>query len=93
MILDEPLTGLDPGAMRRMKKTLLDTAAEGVAVMVSSHMLHLVEEICRRVLILQNGRRVAEGSLEEIRARIPELDASAGLEEIFMHATGEGDAP
>lgn len=89
LILDEPLTGLDPAAMRHMKRTLLDTAGEGVAVIVSSHMLHLVEEICQSILILQKGRRIIQGTLEEIRAGLPQLDASADLEEIFMHATGE----
>jgi len=78
--------------MRRMKRTLLDTAAKDVAVIVSSHMLHLVEEISHRILILQKGRRIIEGTLEEIRAGLPQLDASADLEEIFMHATGEGGA-
>jgi ABC-2 type transport system ATP-binding protein len=93
LILDEPLTGLDPAAMRRMKRTLQDMAREGMAVMVSSHMLHLVEEICDDILILQKGRKIVEGSLAEIRARLPELDASADLEEIFMHATGGDDLP
>jgi len=93
LILDEPLTGLDPAAMRRMKRTLQEMAREGMAVMVSSHMLHLVEEICDEILILQKGRKILEGSLAEIRARLPELDASADLEEIFMHATGGDELP
>ncbi len=93
LILDEPLTGLDPAAMRRMKRTLKEMAREGMAVMVSSHMLNLVEEICDDILILQKGRKIVEGSLEEIRARLPDLDASADLEEIFMHATGGDDLP
>jgi len=89
--LSAGLDGLDPAAMRRMKRTLQEMASEGMAVMVSSHMLHLVEEICHRILILQKGRTILEGSLAEIRARLPELDASADLEEIFMHATGGDD--
>jgi len=93
LILDEPLTGLDPAAMRRMKRTLQEMAREGMAVMVSSHMLHLVEEISDDILILQKGRKIVQGSLAEIRARLPQLDASADLEEIFMHATGGDDQP
>jgi ABC-2 type transport system ATP-binding protein len=93
LILDEPLTGLDPAAMRHMKRTLQEMAREGMAVMVSSHMLHLVEEICDRILILQKGQKIMQGSLSEIRARLPALDASADLEEIFMHATGGDDQP
>ena len=53
-------------------------------------MLHLVEEICPRILILQKGRNVMEGTLDEIRAHLPELDADADLEEIFLRATGAG---
>ena len=92
LVLDEPLTGLDPGAMRRMKRTVVEQAAAGTAVLVSSHMLHLVQEICGRVAILAHGRKVLEGTLPEIRAAIPDLEADADLEEIFMRAT-EGEAP
>jgi len=91
LVLDEPLTGLDPGAMRRMKRIVTAQAAAGAAVLVSSHMLHLVQEICGRVAILQRGKKVLEGTLPEIRAALPDLGASADLEEIFLRAT-EGPA-
>jgi ABC-2 type transport system ATP-binding protein len=87
LILDEPLTGLDPGAMRRMKQTLVEQAREGTAVIVSSHLLHLVQEICGRIAILRNGEKVLEGTLAEIRAALPDLSADADLEEIFLRAT------
>jgi ABC-2 type transport system ATP-binding protein len=90
LVLDEPLTGLDPGAMRRMKRTVLEQAEAGASVIVSSHLLHLVQEICGRIAILRNGRKVAEGTLEEIRASLPDLGADADLEEVFLRAT-EGD--
>ena len=90
LILDEPLTGLDPGAMRRMKRTVLEQAEAGAAVIVSSHLLHLVQEICGRIAILRGGRKVAEGTLTEIRASLPDLGADADLEEVFLRAT-EGD--
>jgi ABC-2 type transport system ATP-binding protein len=89
LILDEPLTGLDPAAMRRMKQTIVASARQGAAAVVSSHMLHLVEEICDRILILQRGQKVMEGTLAEIRAGLPDLHAAADLEEIFLRATGE----
>jgi ABC-2 type transport system ATP-binding protein len=91
LVLDEPLTGLDPAAMRRMKRTIVRTAEEGAAVIVSSHMLHLVEEICSRMFIIQNGKRALEGTLAEIRAAVPELGADADLEDIFLRATGLDD--
>jgi ABC-2 type transport system ATP-binding protein len=87
LILDEPLTGLDPGAVRRMKRTILEQAEAGAAVLVSSHLLHLVQEICSRVAILRGGRKLLEGTLGEIRAALPGLGADADLEEIFLRAT------
>jgi ABC-2 type transport system ATP-binding protein len=92
LVLDEPLTGLDPAAMRQFKDVILRTAAGGAAVLVSSHMLHLVEEICGRVLILQHGRALLAGTLQEIRDGLPGVEAEAGLEEIFLRATGGGQA-
>lgn len=87
LVLDEPLTGLDPGAMRRMKQTIKETARAGAAVLVSSHLLALVEELCDRVLILAGGQRLALGTMTEIRAGIAGLSHDADLEEIFLKAT------
>lgn len=89
LIFDEPLTGLDPGSMRRTKRTIRKTAEAGAAVIVSSHMLHLVEEVCHRILVLQHGSNILEGTLAEIRAGMPELSGDADLEEIFLRATGQ----
>ena len=55
LLLDEPLTGLDPVGIRRMKSTIVRRAEAGAAVILSSHLLHLVEEICTRVLVMQAG--------------------------------------
>jgi ABC-2 type transport system ATP-binding protein len=87
LVLDEPLTGLDPGAMRRMKARIKHAAEGGVAVILSSHMLHLVEELCGRIVILAGGKKVLEGTLDEIRRGSPEIDGGADLEEIFIRAT------
>lgn len=89
LIFDEPLTGLDPGSMRRTKRTILRTAESGASVIVSSHMLHLVEEVCDRILILQHGTKLIEGTLQEIREGVPDLSVDADLEEIFLRATGQ----
>ena len=87
---DEPLTGLDPFGIRRMKDSILKRARNGTAIIVSSHLLPLVEEICSHLLILKNGKKVIDGSLEEIRKRL-QLDGG-NLEELFFRLTGEETA-
>jgi ABC-2 type transport system ATP-binding protein len=86
LIFDEPLTGLDPLGIRHIKQMIVARAAEGAAVVVSSHLLHLVEEICTRIVIIAGGLKVADGTLAEL-ASDPRL-TGAGLEEIFLRATG-----
>jgi len=83
LLLDEPLTGLDPVGIRRMKATITSRAAGGAAVILSSHLLHLIEEICTRVLVMREGRAIAVGSIAEIKLQRPEL-ASLPLEDLFM---------
>lgn len=87
LLFDEPLTGLDPGAIRKMKRTILARAEAGAAVILSSHLLHLVEELCHRILVIHEGRRVALGPIAEIVAHRPELEGR-GLEEVFLALTG-----
>jgi ABC-2 type transport system ATP-binding protein len=91
LLLDEPLTGLDPVGIRRMKETILARAREGTAVVLSSHLLHLVEELCTRLLVIRRGRMAAFGTIDEIIAERPEL-AGRSLEEIFLALTGEPEA-
>jgi ABC-2 type transport system ATP-binding protein len=89
LYFDEPLTGLDPLGIRRMKDSILKRAREGAAVIVSSHLLHLVQEICSHILILKGGRKIIDGTLAEITQRFSELPGDASLEEIFFRATNE----
>jgi ABC-2 type transport system ATP-binding protein len=91
LLLDEPLTGLDPGAMRRMKRTIVTRAEAGAAVLLSSHLLSLVEEVCTRILVIARGRLVAFGTIAELTATNPAL-AGQGLEEIFLALTEDGAA-
>ena len=90
LLFDEPLTGLDPAGMRRMKVTLREEAEAGTAVIISSHLLHLVEELASTVLVMAKGKAVATGTIEEILATRPEL-AGLNLEEMFLSLTGTGD--
>src|SRR5439155_9370516 len=55
LLFDEPLTGLDPIGIRRMRDTITKRARQGAAILVSSHLLHLVEEVCTRVIIMDHG--------------------------------------
>jgi ABC-2 type transport system ATP-binding protein len=87
LLLDEPLTGLDPVGIRRMKSTITGRASKGAAVILSSHLLHLVEEICTRVLVMQRGRAVAFGTVADIVEERPEL-AGRSLEEVFLALIG-----
>jgi ABC-2 type transport system ATP-binding protein len=87
LLLDEPLTGLDPVGIRRMKETIAARAREGTAVILSSHLLHLVEELCTRLLVIRQGQAVALGTIAEIVAARPEL-AGRSLEEMFIALTG-----
>lgn len=93
IFFDEPLTGLDPLGIRRMKDSILKRARDGAAVLISSHLLHLLEEICSHVLILKNGRKVIDGTLAEVRQRFSEQSGYSNLEDVFFRATGEADAP
>ncbi len=86
LLLDEPLTGLDPSGMRRMKATIAARAGAGAAVVLSSHLLHLVEELCTRVVVLHRGAVAAQGAITDIVAQRPEF-AGQSLEEIFEALT------
>jgi len=92
IFFDEPLTGLDPMGIRRMKDSILKRAREGAAIIISSHLLHLLEEVCSNVLILKNGQKIIDGTLAEIRQQFAGL-GDANLEEVFFHATGETKLP
>ena len=77
--------------IRHMKATIVSRGRAGAAVMISSHLLHLVEEICTRIIIIDHGVKVADGTLDQLRAR-PELAATgSSLEQIFLSATA-GDS-
>jgi ABC-2 type transport system ATP-binding protein len=88
LLFDEPLTGLDPLGIRRMRETIVARGQAGAAILVSSHLLHLVEEICTRVIIMDRGRKVADGTVAELASRADLAEAGSSLEQIFLHVTG-----
>jgi len=72
LVLDEPFSGLDPLAMAVMGELLTEVAASGATVLFSSHQLDLVEDLCDDVVIIDHGRVVLSGSLDEVRTAVPE---------------------
>jgi ABC-2 type transport system ATP-binding protein len=91
VLMDEPLSGLDPRGIRAAKVAIRDLAAQGTAVILSSHLLVLIEELAHRILILDRGRKIFAGTLEEARQTLYAREGTS-LEEIFMAAT-EGPRP
>jgi ABC-2 type transport system ATP-binding protein len=84
LVLDEPFSGLDPLAMGVMAELLAEVAGAGATVLFSSHQLDLVEDLCEDVLIIDHGRIVLAGSLDEVRAAVPER---------FVDIRYRGEAP
>jgi len=72
LILDEPLSGMDPLMRRRTIRQIKDWARAGKSVLVSSHILHEVEAMTSNILLINNGRIVAEGNVHQIRELIDE---------------------
>ena len=89
LVMDEPFFGLDPQTLRSMKQLLIERAGAGLTVMLSTHQLHVVEDIAHRIVVLNRGRTVAMGTLEELRRR----HGGADLEELFFQLTGSISAP
>ncbi len=89
LLLDEPLTGLDPRSARIVKDLIRELASEGVTVILSTHVLEIAEAMCDRIAIMFEGRLLAIGTMEELR-RTAEMPSS-DLEDIFLKLTGEED--
>ncbi len=83
LILDEPLNGLDPQSARNLKDLLLDLAAHGTAILLSTHDLATAETLCHRIGIISKGQLLAEGTVAELRQRVDAPD----LETVFLTLT------
>lgn len=86
IILDEPLTGLDAGSARQVKKVLTGLVAQGVSIIMTTHILEVAERMADRIGIIAQGQLVAEGTLEELRERASAEGNS--LEDIFLKIVG-----
>jgi ABC-2 type transport system ATP-binding protein len=90
VFLDEPLTGLDPRGIRTMKDSLKRLAMQGAAVVISSHLLSLVEDMCTHIVVLHRGQVLFHGSMDEARSAARAMRPDATLEDMFFELT-EGD--
>ena len=81
-LLDEPFEGVDAVGARLMKEILLDQVRHGATVFLTSHVLEVVERLCQRVAIINEGRLVMERSTEDL------IDASETLEDVFVRVVG-----
>lgn len=88
LLLDEPLIGLDPLGQRELRAIVADLRAEGHSILVSSHLLESAAAMCDRMLVIDRGRLVAEGTIEELRAR----RQGGSLEDVFLDVTAHKTA-
>jgi len=88
IILDEPLTGLDAGSARQVKDVLRQKTASGVTVIMTTHILEVAERMAERIGVIAGGRLIAEGTLEQLRAR---TGRESTLEEIFLDLVAQSD--
>jgi ABC-2 type transport system ATP-binding protein len=87
ILLDEPLTGLDPRGIRTMKDSIHEHSAHGAAIIISSHLLSLVEDLCTSVLIMHRGRQLLRGRLVDLRRQLDEEGRRETLEDVFFRLT------
>lgn len=88
MILDEPLTGLDPTASRLLKNSMEEHVKKGNTVLFSTHVLEVAEKLCDEILIINKGVIIYQGTLDDLKAQYSE---SENLEDIFFAITKEND--
>lgn len=86
-LCDEPLIGIDPKGQHELKSELQRLRDDGCAILVSTHQLDTAERLCDRVVIMQAGRKLAEGTLKELQAQAQMADST--LEQVFLRLTEE----
>jgi ABC-2 type transport system ATP-binding protein len=89
LMLDEPLTGLDAAVARQVKDLLQQRARSGGTVILTTHILDVAERLANRIGIIQHGKLLAEGTLDELRGRAG--GAGATLEDVYLELVGAAD--
>lgn len=86
-VLDEPMVGLDPKATHLLKEEMRRHCEAGNTVFFSTHVLDVAEKLCDEIAIINKGKLIAEGTLEELRSG----EKGASLEQLFLEMTGEAE--
>jgi ABC-2 type transport system ATP-binding protein len=92
LILDEPVSGLDPASQARFRKTIKSLAENGTTVLLSTHILEDAEKLCNRVGIINHGKLIATGTIEELKEQASKdktSNSNNSLEEIFLKLTDD----
>ena len=92
LIMDEPLAGLDAKSVKVVKEILEIHTQKGGAVLFSTHIMEIAEEVCDRIGIINQGKLVAEGTFEELRARAAMLGDDVDLEDVFLKLTEQDES-
>ena len=91
LLFDEPLIGIDPRGARELKDMIFASKQDHKSILISTHMLDTAERLCDRIIILQEGRIIAEGSLAELHDRA-KMGENASLEDVFLNLTEESQS-
>ncbi|OPZ62737.1 MAG: putative ABC transporter ATP-binding protein YbhF [Firmicutes bacterium ADurb.Bin506] len=98
LFMDEPTVGLDPRSARQVKDILRELSKEGVTVFLTTHVLEIAERMCDRIGIIQKGRLLTVGTMDDLRraaagGKAPSTGAQNGstLEDLFLELTGGAD--
>jgi ABC-2 type transport system ATP-binding protein len=93
IILDEPLTGLDAGAARQVKRVLRERVDAGGTVIMTTHILEVAERMADRIGVIASGKLIAEGTLDELRAQTGAQHTGSTLEDTFLALVADGRPP
>lgn len=87
ILFDEPLTGLDPRGIRTLKASIRERAAAGAGIMISSHLLDLIGDLCTHLLIVHRGHSLFLGTIAEAKSRLDSAGTDSSLEDVFFQFT------
>lgn len=96
LILDEPFEGIDPVSSKKIREVLLDLVKKGKTIVLTSHILEIVEKLCDEVAIMNKGKLIFQNRIENIQTYIKEGKEQThyqGLEELFYHLVSQNDLP